>query len=188
MDAFAITKARFNTQEEALKFAIYSDEQYYGGHLSVIKVVEKKGDQITVLVGDELEDSEYPHWGGDWEYDESCGMSRDEFYEQIRHGYWDPKGLGKTRESAPNIDSIYINVNDKKVCITGKLNLKRSEIEDQLKSKGAKVVSSVSKNTDLLIVGSDAGSKLTKAQELGVQVLTEDDAVKQGIISCYPTT
>ena len=76
-----------------------------------------------------------------------------------------------------------VAVEGKKVCVTGKLQLKRAEVERQLAIKGAKVVGSVSKNTDLLIVGVDAGSKLDKAKTLGVTVLTEKEAIEQGVIS-----
>jgi DNA ligase (NAD+) len=61
-----------------------------------------------------------------------------------------------------------------KTCVlTGTLSRPRNEIKAQLQALGAKVTGSVSQNTDYLIVGAEAGSKLSKAQRLGVEILDE---------------
>jgi len=63
---------------------------------------------------------------------------------------------------------------DKIVVITGTLtNYKRSELANILENYGAKVTGSVTKKTDILIAGEKAGSKLTKAQQLGTQIIDE---------------
>ena len=62
----------------------------------------------------------------------------------------------------------------KTIVLTGKLEqMGRNEAKEQLLAKGAKVSGSVSKKTDLVIAGEDAGSKLDKATELGIEVWTE---------------
>ena len=64
----------------------------------------------------------------------------------------------------------------KTVVATGKLeNYTRDGIQAKLLELGAKPASSVTKKTDYLIVGEKAGSKLTKAQQLGIRTLTEDE-------------
>lgn len=62
----------------------------------------------------------------------------------------------------------------KSFVITGTLSRPRSEIKDEMLALGAKVVGSVSKNTDYLLAGSDAGSKLAKAEQLGITIIDED--------------
>ncbi|MGC0371411.1 MAG: hypothetical protein DGJ47_000100 [Rickettsiaceae bacterium] len=67
----------------------------------------------------------------------------------------------------------------KKILFTGTLTkLSRGEAKSQAESLGAKVVSSISSNTDMLIVGEKAGSKLKKAQDLGVKTLSEDEWIR----------
>ncbi|HKM55585.1 MAG TPA: BRCT domain-containing protein, partial [Isosphaeraceae bacterium] len=67
----------------------------------------------------------------------------------------------------------------KTIVVTGTLkNYGRKDIEDLIKNLGAKAVGSVSKNTDYVVAGEEAGSKLTKAKSLGVPVLTEDEFEK----------
>jgi len=63
---------------------------------------------------------------------------------------------------------------DKTVVLTGTMSQSRSEIKKLLESLGAKVTNSVSKKTDFVIYGEDAGSKLTKAKNLGVVTLTQE--------------
>ena len=65
------------------------------------------------------------------------------------------------------------------VVVTGTLeNFARQEIEGYIRSKGGKPTSSVSKNTDLVVVGEDPGSKADKAAQLGVRTVSEAEFLK----------
>ena len=76
---------------------------------------------------------------------------------------------------ALTIDSPFTG---KTVVLTGTLSqLTRDEAKDKLKKLGAKVTGSVSKKTDFVIAGEAAGSKLTKAEELGIKVIDEQEMI-----------
>lgn len=69
-----------------------------------------------------------------------------------------------------------LKLKDRRIVITGSFkNYSREELSERLEALGAKILSSVSKNTDLLLCGEKAGSKLEKAKTLGIQILLEDD-------------
>ena len=70
------------------------------------------------------------------------------------------------------------NFKGKTIVLTGTMSVSRGDIKKKLELLGAKISSSVSKKTDFVICGEDAGSKYDKAIELNVQVLTEDEMNK----------
>ncbi|MFC7372492.1 NAD-dependent DNA ligase LigA [Fictibacillus iocasae] len=100
-----------------------------------------------------------------------------ELVEELRSRGVNMEYKGPKLVKAEDIDSIFAG---KTVVLTGKLSiLSRNEAKEKLERLGAKVTGSVSKNTDMLIAGEDAGSKLEKAQSLGVPVMNEQELIDQ---------
>ncbi|HAQ08246.1 MAG TPA: DNA ligase, partial [Bacillus bacterium] len=79
--------------------------------------------------------------------------------------------------SAEESDSFFAG---KTVVLTGKLEqLSRNEAKEKIEALGGNVAGSVSKKTDLVIAGEDAGSKLTKAESLGIEVWNEERMLEE---------
>lgn len=85
------------------------------------------------------------------------------------------KLLAKGIEVIPYEEVVQSEFTDKKIVITGTFEkYKRKDLEDIFSQNGLVVQSAVAKSTDFLVVGEKAGSKLKKAQELGIEIITED--------------
>jgi DNA ligase (NAD+) len=81
--------------------------------------------------------------------------------------------LSEPQQESDESDTV---LKGKSVVVTGTMQYyKRDEIKALIEKLGGRVSSSVSKNTDFVVAGEKAGSKLTKASELGIKVLTEDE-------------
>lgn len=93
------------------------------------------------------------------------GILRDEVKRLIKHGVV-IESAKKEKKSG--------SLGGKKYVVTGTLPLGRDEVKDMIEANGGVVLSGVSKKTDFLIAGEEAGSKLQKATELGVPVLDWD--------------
>ncbi len=83
-------------------------------------------------------------------------------------------GLQLVGEDKPQEIAVVTAITGKTFVVTGTLpTLKRDEVKDMIRKAGGKVTDSVSKKTDFLVVGEDAGSKLEKARSLNVAILSE---------------
>ncbi|MFH5796823.1 BRCT domain-containing protein, partial [Clostridium perfringens] len=85
------------------------------------------------------------------------------------------KEVGVNTESIKNKDESIVNIFEgMKIVLTGTLpTLKRNDAKEMIEERGGKATSSVSKSTTFVLAGEEAGSKLTKANELGVKVIDE---------------
>lgn len=131
-----------------------------------------------------------------------CGGDYDKFYQLFEQGFdWttlDDFGPTMAQNLDSYLDEWWRETNDLaaemnfiveekstdnsldglKFCITGSFSQSRDGLKKQLEDRGAKFVGSVSKNLDILFAGDKAGSKLTKAQQLGVKVANEEELMK----------
>ena len=106
--------------------------------------------------------------------------NRDVIEQLIKAGvHWDDIDVSHSDEQP---------LKGKTIVLTGALSMPRSEAKDALQAMGAKVSASVSKKTSVVFAGADAGSKLVKANELGVTVLDESSLQRllQGDFSVFP--
>ena len=86
------------------------------------------------------------------------------------------EGLGVNTVSLNTEDLSSGALSGKTFVLTGTLpTLKRNEAAELIEKAGGKVSSSVSKKTDYLVAGEDAGSKFTKAQSLGINIISQDE-------------
>ncbi len=101
----------------------------------------------------------------------------DDLLDHLRRVGVNMEYKGLKRSETENIDSPF---SGKTIVLTGKLQqLSRNEAKTEIERLGGKVTGSVSKSTDLLIVGEDAGSKLTKAEKLGIDVWDEQTFINK---------
>lgn len=138
--------------------------EYFGGSwLAFEKAIQNKFD-FTLLedFGQTMNDSIY-----EWYADKQAEALWRPALQHITFT------IQKKERQTMNGNSVF---QEKKIVATGKLaGYTRTEIQDKILSLGATPQSAVSKTTDYLIVGEKAGSKLAKAQQLGVKVLTEEE-------------
>lgn len=88
------------------------------------------------------------------------------------------KAAGVTPQAPKNVIASGGALVGKSFVFTGTLKMNRREAEEQVKALGARVAGSVSKKTDYVVVGEDAGSKADRARELKVTILSEDEFQK----------
>ncbi|WP_313805289.1 NAD-dependent DNA ligase LigA [Cytobacillus sp.] len=127
-------------------------------------------EQLTAIneIGEKMADSIVSYF----ELDEVKALIDELKAARVNMKYTGPKPI-----SIDQSESIFAG---KTVVLTGKLEkLKRNEAKDKIEALGGNVAGSVSKKTDIVIAGEDAGSKLAKAQELGIEVWDEERLIEE---------
>lgn len=99
----------------------------------------------------------------------------DEYYKAEIQRLFD---AGIELEKTETVIEANPNIQGKVFVLTGALSKPRKDFENLIESLGGKTSSSVSKNTDYVLAGEEAGSKLVKAKSLGVKVISEEDFEK----------
>ncbi|MBG9446755.1 NAD-dependent DNA ligase LigA [Cytobacillus firmus] len=138
---------------------------------SLMEALEKASrDDLTAIneIGEKMADSIVSFF----EQEEAHELIAELKAAGVNMAYNGPKPV-----SAESSDSFFAG---KTVVLTGKLEIMgRNEAKDKIEALGGKVSGSVSKKTDVVIAGEEAGSKLTKAQELGIEVWNEERLVEE---------
>ncbi|MBA3926866.1 NAD-dependent DNA ligase LigA [Listeria rustica] len=130
--------------------------------MDALRVAEKEALIEVPDIGEKMADSIVAYFENEEVHDLLAKLEKAE----VNMVYTGPK-----LELMPEEALVFAN---QKVVLTGKLeHLKREEAKALIESLGGNVTGSVSKNTDVVVVGSDAGSKLAKAEELGIAVWSE---------------
>lgn len=141
------------------------------GQRSAVQLCEKFGSMDAILQADCADIAEIEGFG-------------DIMAESIVTALKEPHRrelIEKLRDSGVNMEYAKKSTGDDRFAgltfvLTGTLpTMKRDDAKTLIESFGGKVTNSVSKKTSFVVAGEDAGSKLTKAQELGIEILSEDD-------------
>ena len=104
----------------------------------------------------------------------------EDLLEQLKEAGLNMSYTGPKPVTVTDVDAADSPLAGKTVVLTGKLEqLSRDEAKEQLELLGSKVTGSVSKKTDLLIAGADAGSKRSKAEQLNIEIWDEDRLIQE---------
>lgn len=134
----------------------------------------KFGSIENIMKASEEEISEIQGFGGVMSVNVASAFRDPHFADLI--GRLREAGVKMEYELPPDTDDLFAG---KTFVITGTLpNMKRSEAKELIEKHGGKAAGSVSKKTDYVLAGEDAGSKLTKAQELGITVISEEELLQ----------
>jgi DNA ligase (NAD+) len=137
---------------------------------TIDKLAEATKEELTVIneIGDKMADAVVAYF----ENEEVQGLLIELKQAGVNLEYKGPK-----LASVSEVDSYFAG---KTVVLTGKMEqLSRNEAKEKIEAFGGKVTGSVSKKTDLVIAGEEAGSKLAKAQQLEIEVWDEDKLLEE---------
>ncbi|MBT6282072.1 MAG: hypothetical protein HOJ00_01650 [Phycisphaerae bacterium] len=135
------------------------------------RVISKKFSTFELLHQASIEDflalEDFGHITAETLFKAIHSSQGEELFERLR-------SVGVLLQSVETV-SVDPAFDGKVIVITGSLeHWERKQLTEELENRGAKVAGSISKNTDILIAGSKAGSKLKKAQDLGIEVWDEE--------------
>ena len=134
------------------------------------ELMQASRDELMAIneIGDKMADSVVMYFGSD---------EVKELVSELKAVGVNMEYKGPRPVSAEESDSFFAG---KTVVLTGKLEqLSRNEAKEKIEALGGNVAGSVSKKTDLVVAGEDAGSKLTKAESLGIEVWNEERMLEE---------